>query len=199
VASEPSYGATPVVGSSVLSASADNTYTAPTHAVTLLGGQSPRQVTDGATNSNTTVTSATASFNSGDIGRGISGTGIPVGAIITAFASATSVTISAPATATATGVTLTLGGGVGTIVPEVRWLGTGTTVAGVSPIFLFDGTTYDYFDSVLVTVVTPSTTVLPYFARNTYSNLWIPPGWKLVAASTVASQLINCVALGENL
>lgn len=68
-----------------------------------------RTVADGATNTNTTVTSATAVFSADDIGKPISGTGIPAATTITAVASATSVTISAAATATATGVTLTIG------------------------------------------------------------------------------------------
>lgn len=68
-----------------------------------------RSVTDGATNSNTTVTSATAAFTADDIGKPISGGTIPAGATITAVASATSVTISDAASGTATGVTLTIG------------------------------------------------------------------------------------------
>lgn len=71
-------------------------------------GTSTRTVTDGATNTNTTVTSATAAFDNRDIKALISGTGIPAGAYIVAINSATSVTISAAATATATGVTLTI-------------------------------------------------------------------------------------------
>lgn len=68
-----------------------------------------RTVADGATNSNTTVTSATAAFTADDIGKPISGGTIPAGATITAVASATSVTISAAASGTATGVTLVTG------------------------------------------------------------------------------------------
>lgn len=68
-----------------------------------------RSVTDGATNSNTTVTSATAAFVAGDVGRPISGAGIPTGTTISAVGSATSITISQAATATATGVTLSIG------------------------------------------------------------------------------------------
>lgn len=68
-----------------------------------------RTVADGATNTNTTVTSATAAFNSAwDIGAIIAGPGIPSGATITAVGSATSVTISAAATATATSQPLTI-------------------------------------------------------------------------------------------
>lgn len=65
-------------------------------------------VTDGATNTNTTVTSATAAFTAADVGAPISGGSIPAGAYITVIGSATSVTISAAATTTATAVTLTI-------------------------------------------------------------------------------------------
>lgn len=68
-----------------------------------------RVVTDGATNTNTTVTSVTAAFTQADVGMPISGTGIPAATTIASVQSATSVTISAAATATATGLTLTIG------------------------------------------------------------------------------------------
>ena len=68
-----------------------------------------RTVTDGATNTNTTVTSVTAAFTAEDVGKPISGTGIPAATTIASVQSATSVTISAAATGTATGVTLTIG------------------------------------------------------------------------------------------
>jgi hypothetical protein len=67
-------------------------------------------VADGATtNGSPTVTSATAAFTSADVGRTISGAGIPAGSTIIAVGSATSVTISQNATATATGVSITIG------------------------------------------------------------------------------------------
>jgi len=68
-----------------------------------------RTVSDGATNTNTTVTSATAAFaNPADVGAVIAGPGIPPGTTITIVGSSTSVTISAAATATATGQPLTI-------------------------------------------------------------------------------------------
>jgi hypothetical protein len=68
--------------------------------------------TDGATTSGSaTVTSATAAFTQADVGRTISGAGIPAGATIVAVGSATSITMSANATATASGVTITIGRG----------------------------------------------------------------------------------------
>lgn len=68
-----------------------------------------RTVTDGATNTNTTVTSVTAAFTTEDVGKPISGTGIPAATTIASVESATSCTISAAATGTATGVTITIG------------------------------------------------------------------------------------------
>lgn len=69
-----------------------------------------RTVTDGATtNTDATVTSSSGAFTAADVGKSISGTGIPTGAYIVSINSSTSVEISANATATATGLTLTIG------------------------------------------------------------------------------------------
>lgn len=69
-----------------------------------------RTVADGATtNTSATLTSVTAAFTYNDIGRPVSGTGIPASTTILSVESATSVTMSANATATATGVSVTIG------------------------------------------------------------------------------------------
>ena len=75
-----------------------------------INGLGLQSFSDGATNTNTTVTSATAAFTAADVGNGISGTGIPSGTTIASVQSATSVTLSAAATATATGVTISIVG-----------------------------------------------------------------------------------------
>ena len=107
----------------------------------VLADTSSRSVADGATNTNTTVTSATAAFTAADVGRLITGGTIPAGATITVVGSATSVTISAPATATATAVTLVIGGSFTVTIPvltttqrvSVKSIGAGTvTVAATS-------------------------------------------------------------------
>lgn len=196
MSASPAFASTPVVGSIAVSATIETSYTVPAQSVTVFKSTGQRVVTDGATNSNTTVTSATASFGAGDLGRPISGSGIPSGAVIVAFSSATSVTISAPATATATGVTLTLGGGQGSKIEELVIEGLGTTVAGVLVHSIFDGTTYNSFDSTVITVVTPSTTVAPFRASQRYANLFLPAGWSIVTSSWVANQLAKVTALG---
>ena len=90
----------------VLSANATSTQAA---SVFKIENSTSRQVANGHTTSGSgTVTSATANFQPGDVGKTISGQGVKPGAVITARASTTSITISpvADATAPAAGVTL---------------------------------------------------------------------------------------------
>lgn len=65
--------------------------------------------TAGRTNASATITGPLGSFVPEDVGRTASGDGIPVGATVTAFVSATQITISANATSTAASFPLTLG------------------------------------------------------------------------------------------
>lgn len=102
---------------SISVADADSLLNAELRAVAYTGPATPYialstagSVTDGATNSNTTVTSATAQFFSGDVGKTIAGGSIPGGATISSVTNATTVVISSAATTTATSVTLTIGG-----------------------------------------------------------------------------------------
>jgi hypothetical protein len=88
-----------------------------------------RTVADGATTSaSTTVTSATAAFTSADVGRGISGAGIPAGTTIASVTNGTTVVLSAAATATAAGVTLAI---AATTLDVRTIVGTCTEPAGV--------------------------------------------------------------------
>jgi collagen type VII alpha len=69
-----------------------------------------RTVTDAVTTSgSTTLTSATASFVIGDVGRSIYADGIAVGTYLLAYVSPTQITMSQPATRTATSVPATFG------------------------------------------------------------------------------------------
>lgn len=210
MSTDPTFFGITVVGSNTPNASADATYTAPTHTVTLLGGQGPRQVVDGITSTSagtpagTTLVSNTASFNSGDIGRPVSAAGVPTGTVISTILSAASVSMSQPATATASGVTVTLGGGLGTKVEQVVWAPNGvgaSSSVGVIPLYLYDGTTYHLRDAAPITATVPSTTVAPVttnFPNSPYTSLWIPPTWSLVFSSTVANQLVTVTATGGN-
>lgn len=78
--------------------------------VGMFGHIGSRVVTDGVTtDTDATVTSATAAFSAKDVGKPISGTGIPTGAYIASINSATSIELSAAATATASSVSITIG------------------------------------------------------------------------------------------
>jgi len=68
-----------------------------------------RSVADGVTTSGSaTVSSATASFGSKDVGRLILASGVPAGSSIATVVSATQVTLTNPATATASGLAMTV-------------------------------------------------------------------------------------------
>ncbi len=96
-------------------------------------------------------------------------------------------------------VTIVVAGSNGTKIEEVVFIGTGTTVAGVIGLFLYDGSTYHFYDSVVINAITPTTAVPPFRQVNSYGNLELKSGWTLVAATFVGSQLVNIVATGGDL
>ena len=96
-----------------------------------------RKVSDGAINSTTTLTSATAAFTTSDIGKPVDVqltggvAGVPSGAVITGVTNATTVTISIAATSTGTG-TLTIGDGVSRTVTDAVLNGTRTITSSAA-------------------------------------------------------------------
>jgi hypothetical protein len=95
-----------------------------------------RSVTDGVTTSGSAaITSATAAWIQDDVGKPISGTGIPAGATIASVTSATAATLSANATATGTGITFTIGVALAAAsytsgIKAFRFIDASVTVAG---------------------------------------------------------------------
>lgn len=84
----------------------------------------PDNIRDGAdavyvdaatTSASPTLTSNSALFTQADVGRGISGAGIPGSTTISVVTNSTTITLSANATATATGVTITIANRSGTL------------------------------------------------------------------------------------
>jgi len=71
--------------------------------------QASRVVADGVTHSDTSLVSATAAFNSTDVGLAVSGTGITAGTTIASVTDATHAVLSAVTTATGTSVSVTIG------------------------------------------------------------------------------------------
>lgn len=102
-------------GGDLLDASVDGNTTAGTRLTTKNGKLATMAAAaditfaDGATTSGAaTLTSATAAFKASDVGKKVTGAGIPAGTTILSRDSATQVTLSANATATATGVAVTI-------------------------------------------------------------------------------------------
>lgn len=78
---------------------------------------------------------------------------------------------------------------------------TPTTVAGLVYLFVYDGTTYHLFDTIVITAVTASTTVPPFRTNRMYSNLVLPTGWFLRASQSIAgnASLLKVEAFGGDL
>lgn len=97
-----------------------------------------RSVSDGATtDASATVTSTSAAFSTADVGKPISGTGIPAGAQIVSVESATSCTISAAATATGSSLAVVIGTPLATAsypssLKPIKSLYTTVTIGGVA-------------------------------------------------------------------
>lgn len=70
------------------------------------GSGTTRTVTDGVTNTDTSLVSATAAFVAADVGRQVWGAGIPANTHIVSVTNGTTVVLSAATTATATSVTV---------------------------------------------------------------------------------------------
>lgn len=76
-----------------------------------------------------------------------------------------------------------------------------TTVVGQVYLFLYDGTTYHLYDTILVTAITASTSVAPFRLARQYLNLWLKTGWSLRASQSIVgnASLLKCFALGADL
>lgn len=77
--------------------------------ISLVAKAADKVFADGATtNTSTTMTSASAAFKANDVGKAITGAGIPAGTTIASRTNATTIVLSQAATATATGVSFTI-------------------------------------------------------------------------------------------
>lgn len=98
-------------------------------------------------------------------------------------------------TAPSTIVTLITGAANGTKVEEIILQGTGTTVAGVCNIFLYDGSTYHLYDQILITAVTSSTIAIAFRQNKQCANLIVKNGWTLRASHTVTGNDTNKLSI----
>ena len=85
---------------------------------------------------------------------------------------------------TGTVVTVATAGANGTRIDLIRICATVTTTAGVVRLFIYDGTNYRLYREILVTAITPSTTVEVYsFSFRPDEPLILPSGYSLRAST----------------
>ena len=93
---------------------------------------------------------------------------------------------------TGTLATILTAGSSGSRVDDIKIQATGTTTAGVVRLFLHDGTNARLFAEILVTAVTPSTTVEAFSAVLLNQAIILPNGWSL-RASTNNAETFNVI------
>lgn len=98
-------------------------------------------------------------------------------------------------TAPTTVVTIFTAGASGSRIDEVNVIATGTTTAGVVRLWLYTGSVYYLIEEVLVTAITPSTTVASFSTTLTFNNFMLPSGHSL-RATTNNSEGFNVIAFG---
>lgn len=87
---------------------------------------------------------------------------------------------------TGTLATIFTAGASGSRVDDIKIQATGTTTAGVVRLFIHDGTNARLFSEILVTAVTPSTTVDAFSAVLLNQAIVLPNGWSLRASTNNA-------------
>lgn len=91
---------------------------------------------------------------------------------------------------TGTIVSVISGASSGTRVDDISIVATGTTTAGVVRLFISDGTNIRLWQEILVTAITPSTTVQVWSYTLLNQALLLKSGWSL-QASTNNSETFN--------
>lgn len=123
----------------------------------------------------------------------------PAFAVTPRIASVNVATANTNRDGTGTVATLITGAATGTRIAEIVVQARVTTTAGMVRIFLYDGTTYRFFDEVAIAAATASASVKATRLATLYSNLVLPnASWSLVV-STHNAESIDVIALGADL
>jgi hypothetical protein len=94
---------------------------------------------------------------------------------------------------TGTIATVLTAGTSGTRIDDLTITATGTTTAGVVRLFIHDGATTRLWREVLVSAITPSTTVSPFTATLSNLGLVLQTGFSLRASTNNAETFNICV------
>jgi hypothetical protein len=87
---------------------------------------------------------------------------------------------------TGTIVTVLTAGSSGSRVDDIWVVATGTTTAGVVRLFINDGTNTRLWQELLVTAITPSTTIQVFNTALFNQGLILPNGYSLRASTQIA-------------
>lgn len=94
---------------------------------------------------------------------------------------------------TGTIATVFTAGASGSRIDDILITATGTTTAGVVRLFLHNGTTAYLWKEILVSAVTPSTTVSPFSSALGSQALILQSGWSLRASTHNAETFNVCI------
>ena len=123
----------------------------------------------------------------------------PAFAVTPRIASVNVATANTNRDGTGTVATLITGAATGTRIAEIVCQAKVTTTAGMVRIFLYDGTTYYFFDEVSIAAATVSATVKGTRQSVLYANLVLPNANWSVRVSTHNAESIDVTALGADL
>jgi hypothetical protein len=123
----------------------------------------------------------------------------PAFAVTPRIASVNIATANANRDGTGTVATLITGASTGTRIAEIVVQARVTTTAGMVRVFLFDGTTYRFFDEISIAAATVSASVKATRVSTLYNNLVLPSAsWSLVV-STHNAESMDVTAFGADL
>ena len=123
----------------------------------------------------------------------------PVFAVTPRISSTNVATANTNRDGTGTVATLITGAATGTRIAEIVVQARVTTTAGMVRVFLFDGTTYRFFDEISIAAATVSASVKATRVSTTYNNLILPSAsWSLVV-STHNAESMDVTAFGADL
>ena len=117
---------------------------------------------------------------------------IPAFASVPATAQVQIATANTARDGTGTIGTLITAPAAGTRVDDIVICAAGTTTAGIVRMFIHDGTDYRLLQEILVTDITPSTTVAVFVAKLTNLGIVLKSGWSL-RFSTHNAETFNVV------
>lgn len=123
----------------------------------------------------------------------------PAFAVTPRIASVNVATANTNRDGTGTVATLITGAATGTRIAEIVCQAKATTTAGMVRIFLYDGSTYYFFDEVAIAAATVSASVKGTRVSTLYSNLILPNANWSIRVSTHNAESIDVTALGADL